>query len=64
MALEPDDHVEHQADRYLFPDAIVPQNDLDVAGELGKGMSAFKDGLQGEKVKEEPAGDNKTVEPK
>jgi sec-independent protein translocase protein TatA len=34
-----------------------------VAGELGKGISSFKDGLQGD-TKEEPAEENKTVEPK
>jgi sec-independent protein translocase protein TatA len=34
-----------------------------VAGELGKGIRSFKDGLQGEK-KEEPPEDNKTIEPK
>jgi sec-independent protein translocase protein TatA len=34
-----------------------------VAGELGKGIRSFKDGLQGDK-KEEPAEENKTVEPK
>jgi sec-independent protein translocase protein TatA len=40
-----------------------------VAGELGKGIKSFKDGLQGEK-KEEPIEnkemieENKTIEPK
>ena len=34
-----------------------------VAGELGKGIRSFKDGLQGD-TKEEPAEENKTVEPK
>ena len=44
-----------------------------VAGELGKGIRSFKDGLQGEnkeepteenKTKEELVEENKTVEPK
>jgi hypothetical protein len=30
---------------------------------LGKGIKSFKDGLQGEK-KDEPAEENKTIEPK
>jgi sec-independent protein translocase protein TatA len=34
-----------------------------IAGELGKGIRSFKDGLQGDK-KEEPTEENKTVEPK
>ena len=34
-----------------------------VAGELGKGIKSFRDGLQGEK-KEEPKEENKTIEPK
>jgi sec-independent protein translocase protein TatA len=34
-----------------------------VAGELGKGIKSFKDGLQGEK-KDEPVDENKTIEPK
>jgi sec-independent protein translocase protein TatA len=34
-----------------------------IAGELGKGIKAFRDGLQGEK-KDEPADENKTIEPK
>jgi sec-independent protein translocase protein TatA len=34
-----------------------------VAGELGKGIRSFKDGLQGDK-KEEPTEEIKTVEPK
>ena len=39
-----------------------------IAGELGKGIKSFKDGLQGEK-KDEPADkteteENKTIEPK
>jgi sec-independent protein translocase protein TatA len=34
-----------------------------VAGELGKGIKSFKDGLQGEN-KNELAEENKTVEPK
>jgi sec-independent protein translocase protein TatA len=34
-----------------------------VAGELGKGIKSFKDGLQGEK-KDEPAEESKTIEPK
>jgi sec-independent protein translocase protein TatA len=34
-----------------------------VAGELGKGIKSFKDGLQGEN-KNESAEENKTVEPK
>jgi len=34
-----------------------------IAGELGKGIKSFRDGLQGEK-KDEPAEENKTIEPK
>jgi sec-independent protein translocase protein TatA len=34
-----------------------------IAGELGKGIKAFRDGLQGEK-KDEPTEENKTIEPK
>jgi sec-independent protein translocase protein TatA len=34
-----------------------------VAGELGKGIKSFKDGLQGDK-KDEPVEENKTIEPK
>jgi sec-independent protein translocase protein TatA len=34
-----------------------------VAGELGKGIRSFKDGLQGDKKEELPE-ENKTVEPK
>jgi sec-independent protein translocase protein TatA len=34
-----------------------------VAGELGKGIKSFKDGLQGEN-KDEPKEENKTIEPK
>jgi sec-independent protein translocase protein TatA len=34
-----------------------------LAGEMGKGIRSFRDGLQGEK-KEEEAEENKTVEPK
>ena len=34
-----------------------------VAGELGKGIRSFKDGLQGEK-KDEPPEEDKTTEPK
>jgi sec-independent protein translocase protein TatA len=34
-----------------------------VAGELGKGIKSFRDGLQGEK-KDEPKEENKTIEPK
>jgi len=34
-----------------------------VAGELGKGIKSFKDGVQGEN-KDEPAEANKTIEPR
>jgi sec-independent protein translocase protein TatA len=34
-----------------------------IAGELGKGIKSFRDGLQGEN-KDEPAEENKTIEPK
>jgi sec-independent protein translocase protein TatA len=34
-----------------------------VAGELGKGIKSFKDGLQGEKKDEAPE-EHKTIEPK
>jgi sec-independent protein translocase protein TatA len=34
-----------------------------VAGELGKGIKSFRDGLQGEK-KDEAKDENKTIEPK
>ena len=34
-----------------------------IAGELGKGIRSFKDGLQGEK-KDEPPEEDKTTEPK
>jgi sec-independent protein translocase protein TatA len=34
-----------------------------IAGELGKGIKSFRDGLQGEK-KDEPEEKNKTIEPK
>ena len=34
-----------------------------VAGELGKGIKSFKDGLQGEK-KDEPIENQTTIEPK
>jgi sec-independent protein translocase protein TatA len=34
-----------------------------VAGELGKGIKSFKDGLQGEK-KDESDEENKTIEPR
>ena len=34
-----------------------------VAGELGKGIKSFKDGLQGEK-QDEPDAETKTTEPK
>ena len=34
-----------------------------VAGELGKGIKSFKDGMQGD-VKDKPAEESKTVEPK
>lgn len=34
-----------------------------VAGELGKGIKSFKDGLQGDD-KDKPAEESKTVEPK
>ena len=34
-----------------------------VAGELGKGIKSFKDGLQGEK-KDEQVEEKKTIEPK
>jgi sec-independent protein translocase protein TatA len=34
-----------------------------IAGELGKGIKAFRDGLQGEK-KDEPKEEDKTIEPK
>ena len=34
-----------------------------IAGELGKGIKSFRDGLQGEK-KDEPTEENKTIEPK
>jgi sec-independent protein translocase protein TatA len=34
-----------------------------IAGELGKGIKSFRDGLQGEK-KDEPKEENKTIEPK
>ena len=40
-----------------------------IAGELGKGIKSFKDGLQGEKKdehseKKDAAEENKTIEPK
>ena len=34
-----------------------------VAGELGKGIKSFKDGLQGDK-QDAPIEENKTIEPK
>jgi sec-independent protein translocase protein TatA len=34
-----------------------------VAGELGKGIRSFKEGLEGEK-KDTPQEENKTIEPK
>jgi sec-independent protein translocase protein TatA len=34
-----------------------------IAGEMGKGIKSFKDGLQGEK-KNEPTDKNQTIEPK